>query len=102
MAKFLTFYQRGFAVISHISYAFLHPHGSTTYTDAACCYRPSSVGLSVCLSVTLLSPAKTAEAIEMRFGLRTRGPKEAGTTYYTRSRIPHEKGNFEVETGELL
>jgi len=30
-----------------------------------------SVGLSVCLSVTLVSPAKTAEPIEMPFGLRT-------------------------------
>jgi len=44
---------------------------------AAYCYRPSSVsvflsiGLSVCQSVTLVSPAKTAEAIEMPFGLRT-------------------------------
>jgi len=32
-------------------------------------------GLSVGLSVTLVSPAKTAEVIEMLFGLRTRvGP----------------------------
>jgi len=30
-----------------------------------------SVGLSVCRSVTLVSPAKTAEPIEMPFGLRT-------------------------------
>ena len=30
-----------------------------------------SVGLSVCQSVTLVSPAKTAEPIEMLFGLRT-------------------------------
>ena len=29
------------------------------------------VSLSVCLSVTLLSPAKKAEPIEMPFGLRT-------------------------------
>jgi len=34
-----------------------------------------SVGPSVCLFVTLLNPAKTAEPIEMPFGLRTRvGP----------------------------
>jgi len=44
------------------------PHRSTTYADAADCYRPSSV---VCRSVTLVSPAKTAELIEMSFGLRT-------------------------------
>jgi len=28
----------------------IKPHRSTTYVDAACCYRPSSV---VCLSVSL-------------------------------------------------
>jgi len=46
------------------------------YVDAACCYRSSSVVcLSVSLSVTLVSPAKTAELIEVPFGLRTRvGP----------------------------
>jgi len=30
-----------------------------------------SVGLSVCLSVTLVSPAKTAAPIELPFGLKT-------------------------------
>jgi len=35
-----------------------------------------SVRRSVCRSVTLVSPAKTAEPIEMQFGLRTRvGPR---------------------------
>jgi len=39
------------------------------YVDAA---RPSSVVCrSVCLSVTLVSPAKTAELVEMPFALRT-------------------------------
>jgi len=46
----------------------IRPHRSTTYVDAADCCRPSSV---VCQSVILLSPAKTAEPIEMSFGLRT-------------------------------
>jgi len=41
---------------------------STTYIDVAYCYRPSSV---VCRSVTLVSPAKMAEPVEMPFGLRT-------------------------------
>jgi len=42
------------------------------YVDAVYCYRSSS---TVCRSVTLVSPAKTAELIEMPFGLRTRvGP----------------------------
>jgi len=49
------------------------PHRSTTYTDAAYCYRQSSmVCWSVCLLVTLLNPAKMAEPIEMPFRLRTR------------------------------
>ena len=41
---------------------------STTYLDAAYCYTPSSM---VCLSVRVVSRAKTAEPIEMPFGLRT-------------------------------
>jgi len=45
----------------------------TTYVDAVYCYRPSSVvcrsvGLSVCHTS---EPCKTAEPIEMPFGLRT-------------------------------
>jgi len=44
----------------------------STYIDVTCCYRPSSV---VCqsggLSVTLVSPAKMAEPIEILLGLRT-------------------------------
>jgi len=38
------------------------------FIDAAYCYRPSSM---VYQSVTVVSPAKTAEPIEMPFGLRT-------------------------------
>ena len=49
------------------------PHRSTTYVDAAHCYRRSNV---VCRSVTIVSPAKTAEPIEMPFRLWTRvGPR---------------------------
>ena len=44
-------------------------HRSTTYVDAVYCYRPSSV---VCPSVTVVSPAKTPEPIEMPFGLWVR------------------------------
>jgi len=54
------------------------PYYVGLYVDAAYCYRPSSsrsVGRSVCLPATLVSRAKTAEPIEMPFGLRTRvGP----------------------------
>jgi len=55
----------------------IRPHRSTTYVDAAYCYRPSSVVCrSVCQSITLMSCAKTAEAIEMPFALKTRvGPR---------------------------
>ena len=44
------------------------------YVDAAYCYWPSSM---VCLSVTVVSPAKTAQPIEMPFALRTPvGPRK--------------------------
>jgi len=42
---------------------------SEYYIDAAYCYRRSSV---VCRSVTIVSPAKTAEPIEIPFGVWTR------------------------------
>jgi len=44
----------------------IRAHRSTTYIDAVYCYRLSNV---VCQSVTLVSPAKTAEPTEMPFGL---------------------------------
>jgi len=54
----------------------IRSHRSTTYVDVAYCYRLSSVVcLSVCLfclSVTIVSPAKTAEPIDMSFELWTR------------------------------
>jgi len=50
----------------------IRPHRTTTYVDAAYSYRPTSVVCrSVCQSVTLMSPAKTAAPIELPFGLRT-------------------------------
>ena len=57
----------------------IRPHRSTTYVDAAYCYRLSSVVCQslVCLSVlglsvTPVSPAKTAEPIKMLCGLWAR------------------------------
>jgi len=35
----------------HAYVMYFRPHHSTTYVDAAYCYRPSSVLWSVCLSV---------------------------------------------------
>jgi len=50
----------------------ISPHRSTTYVDAAYCYRSSFVYRSVGRSVTLVSLAKPAQAIEMPFGLWVR------------------------------
>jgi len=73
-------------------------HRSTTYVHVVYCYRPSSVVCrSVCRSVTLVSPAKTAEPIEMPFELRTRvGP---GNHVLDRIQIPHMKGQFSEGKG---
>ena len=84
------------------------PHRSTTYVDAAAyCYRPSSVVcrsvfcLSVFLSVTLVSTAKTAAPIEMPFGLRIRvGPRN---NVLDGGADPHMgRGNFEGGSGVPL
>jgi len=50
----------------------IRPHHSTKYVDAASVTDRVawSVGMSVCWSVTLVSPAKTTEPIEMPFGLK--------------------------------
>jgi len=57
-------------------FVIIRPHRSTTYVDAAYCYRPIEGGLLVCLSVGLfvaiVSPAKTAEPIDFLFELWTR------------------------------
>ena len=59
-------------LLSGLLIIIIRPHRSTTYVDAAYSYRPSSaVCRSVCRSVTLVSPAKTAAPIELPFGLRT-------------------------------
>jgi len=51
-----------------------------------------SVSQSVCLSVTVVSPAKTAEPIDMPFELWTRaGPRSHALDGVP---IPHAKGKF--------
>jgi len=65
----------------------------TMYVDAVYCYRPSSM---VCRSVTLVSPAKTAEPIEMPFGLRTR----VGPGNYTLDGGPHPPRKEAILRGE--
>jgi len=72
----------------------IRPHRRTTYVDAAYCYRRSSV---VCQSPTLVSPAKTAEPIEMPFGLRTR--VVPSNHVLDGVQIPMGTGNFEGGVG---
>jgi len=56
------------------------------------------VAWSVGQSVTLVSPAKMPEPIEMPFGLRTRvGPGKH--VLYGDPNSPMERGNFEGEMG---
>jgi len=65
----------------------VRPHRSSTYVDAAYCYRPSSV---ICRSVTVVSP-KTAERIEMAFVLWAgMGPRNR---VRRESRSPVARGN---------
>ena len=70
-----TRYQHSFSffqICAWRSSLIFRPHRSTTYVDAVYCYRLSSVVCrSVCRSVTVVSPAKTAHPIKMPFGLRT-------------------------------
>jgi len=65
------------------------------YVDAACCYRLSSVvcrsvSLSVSRYVTIVRFAKTAEPIEIPFGLRTR--VDTGNHASDEGQIPHVNG----------
>jgi len=88
------------AIFGHFD--ILRLHRSTAYIDAACCYCPSSVvSRSVCRSVTLVSPAKTAAPIEMPFGLRTQvSPRnhvlDGGPD------LPMGRGNFEGGKGRPI
>jgi len=54
---------------STLGLVIFRPHHHTTHVDAAYFYRLNSV---VCQSVTVISPAKTAEPIEMPFGMLSR------------------------------
>jgi len=54
----------------------------------------------VCRSVTLVSPAKTAEPIEMPFGLRAR--VDPGNHVLDGVQIPMGKGNFEGGKERLI
>jgi len=49
------------------------------------------VAWSVCLSATIMSPAKVAELIEMPFGLCTR---VSSRNYMMEVQIPHANGQF--------
>jgi len=54
-----------------------------------------SVGLSVCLSVMIVSPAKTAELIVVPFTILTRmGPRNHVLDGGLEVQIPHMNGQF--------
>jgi len=64
---------------------------SLLYKDAVYCYRRSSIVCrSVCRSVTIVSPAKTAEPIEMSFGVDSREPSEPCTCIRWFPDFPYE------------
>jgi len=66
------------------------PHLHTTYVDVACCYQPS-IAQSVCHTS---ESCKTAELIEMPFGLRTWvGP---GNHILDGVQIPMERSNYDL------
>ena len=66
---------------NEVSPIIIRPYRSTAYVDATYCYRRSSVACrSVCQSVMAVSPAKTAEPIEMPFGIWTPCPTEMETS----------------------
>jgi len=75
----------------------------STYVDAVYYYRPSSmVCRLVGRSVTLVNPSKTAELIEMPFGLRTRVGSGNHAGLFDGIQVPHGKSNFEGERGVPL
>jgi len=78
---------------SSITTNIIRPHRSTIVTDQVAW----SVSLLVCQSDTLVSPAKTAEPIEMPFGLRIR--VGAGNHIFNGVHIPMGRGNFEGGRG---
>jgi len=74
------------------------PHHSTTYVDAACCYRPSSVvclsvGLSVSWSVTRSEPCKNGWTDrDVLWVVDSDGPKKPCVRWGVQ--IPVGKGQF--------
>jgi len=84
----LTYSERACIVILLKCSIVRHRIARTAYVDAVCCYQPSSVVCrSVCRSVTLVSPAKTAKPIEMQFVLETR--VDPGNYIYGRPIVKH-------------
>jgi len=52
-------------------FVIIRPHRSTTYVDAACCYRPIEGGLLVCLSVCLSVSLSQWWALQKRLNRST-------------------------------
>jgi len=75
----------------------IRPHRPyyVTYVGAVYCYRPRSVVCrSICWFVTLVSPAKTVESIDMMFGVRTRVDPGNHVLDGAKGPDPHGKGQF--------
>jgi len=81
-----------------VFYSFLGRIAVLRNVDAAYCYQCSVICPSVCLSVTIVSPATTADPIEMSFGSWTRvGPRN-----HMGVQVPTGRGTVEGGKGGPL
>ena len=84
----------GPAILGSTAFACILPTASQ-YHVRRCRIQTEQRGLSVCLSVTAVNPAKMAEPIEMPFGICTRmGPMNR---VFDGSRSPHANGQLSGE-----
>ena len=84
-----------------IDYSVFRPHRSTTYVDVDYCCS-SVVCQSVISTVTVVSPAKIAEPVEMPLGLWTRVSPRNHVLDGGPDPPPMGRGNFEEERGSPL
>ena len=75
----------GIMVVVVVVGIIIRSHRLTTYLDATYCYRLSIV---VCRSATVVTPGKTAEPIEIPFGLWT----QVGLRNHILNGVPYPHG----------